>query len=87
MDTKHIAEKTAVVVKRMWHSPEVHAYINKESVGVVMSVDDFVRALVEQVFGDKTRLLMLTKSDAVVKALDAKDTILSEIKSATTHVV
>jgi hypothetical protein len=87
MDTRNIVPKTVVVVKRMWHSPEIHAFIDQTAVGAHMDLNDYTRALIEQLFGDKSRLMMLSKADALAKIFEAKDTILAEMKTTTANVV
>ena len=86
MDTTKIEHKERVVVRRNWHSPEILAFISPAGVGASMDLNDFCRALVEEVFKDKARLLMLSKSDALAKVLEAKDNIMHEMKMTTTHV-
>ena len=87
METKHIKAKTAVVVKRMWHNPEVQAYINDREVGAILPLNDFIRALVEEIYGDRNRLWMMSKTDFLHVAFDASDSIQQALKETTTHVV
>lgn len=87
METNHIAPKTVAVVKRKWHQPEIHAFITKQEVGAQMEINDFVRALVDEMYGEKNRYLNLTKAEALSKALAAKETVLHEMKLVTSHVV
>jgi hypothetical protein len=87
MDTRHIQPKTVVVVRRKWHSPEIHAFIDKEEVGAKMDVQDFVKALVTEMYTGKNRFIMLSKDAASGMALSAADSILNEMKSTTGNVV
>ena len=87
METNHIIPKTVAVVKRKWHQPEIHAFINKQEVGSMMEMNDFIRALVDEMYGEKNRFFNLTKAEALAKALEAKETILREMKLTTSHVV
>jgi hypothetical protein len=87
MDTKQIKPKTVVVVKRKWHNPEVSAYITTEEVGSKMQLNDFLRALTEEVYGKRSRFYVLSKSEFLDKALVATDTIQADMKETTAHVV
>ena len=87
METKHIVPKSVAVVKRMWHQPEIHAFITPKEVGAHMDTNDFVRALVEEMYGEKNRFLNLTKAEALAKLLEAKEKVLQEMKLVTSHVV
>jgi hypothetical protein len=87
MDIKHITPKTVIVVTRRWHRPEVLAYVNQAEVGAQMPVSDFIRALAEEVYGDRNRFVMLSRSEFLDKSLAAADSILATMKETTTHVV
>lgn len=78
--------RSRVVVRRMWHSPEIHAFVTHEHVGASMDLNDFVRCLVSETYGSKNRLLALSRADAVSKLLDATDVVLAEMKKTTTSV-
>lgn len=87
MDTKHIVPKTVVVVKRRWHNPDIVSFIDNHDVGSQMELTDFLRALVDEVFDGRSRLLMLSKDEALSKVLSASSEIQNEMKQATIHVV
>lgn len=87
MNTNNIVPKTFVSIKRMWHSPEIHAFIDHAEVGAKMEITDFVRALVEEIHGEKNRFFMLKKSDTLQSALAGADRILTEMKKETGKVV
>jgi len=83
----NIRPRTAVVVKRMWHSPEIHAFVDHKEVGAMMEITDFVRALVEEIYGDKQRLPFATKADVLSRAMTGTDRIMTAMKTTTAHVV
>jgi len=87
MDTRNITPKAIIVVKRRWHQPEVLAYINQNEVGAQMPVTDFLRALTEEVYDDRTRYVLLSKSEFLDKSLAAADSILAAMKETTANVV
>lgn len=87
MDTKQITPKATIVVKRRWHQPEVLAYVNQTEVGAMMPVQDFIRALAEDVYGDRNRFVMLSRSEYLDKTLAAADGILAAMKETTANVV
>lgn len=87
MDPNHITPRAKVVVSRRWHSPEIMAFVTKENVGAGMELSDFIRALVSDMFGDKNRMIMLSKGDVTASLLEASDSILQAMKDATVHVV
>jgi len=87
MDTRHITPKAIIVVKRRWHHPEVLAYVNQNEVGAQMPVSDFLRALVEEVYGNRNRYVLLSKSEFLDKTLAAADSILVGMKETTANVV
>ncbi len=87
MDTRHITPKATIVVKRRWHQPEVLAYVNQNEVGAQLPVSDFLRALAEEVYGDRNRYVLLSKSEFLDKSLTAADAILAAMKETTANVV
>lgn len=87
MDTNHIKSKAVIVVKRRWHQPEILAYVNKNEVGAQMQIADFLRALADEVYGDRNRFFMLSKAEFLEKALDSADEIQNAMKETTAHVV
>jgi len=87
MTTRNITPKAVIVVKRRWHHPEVLAYVNQAEVGAQMPVSDFMRALAEEVYGERNRYVMLSKSEFLDKTLSAADAILAAMKETTANVV
>ncbi len=87
MDTRNITPKATIVVKRRWHQPEVLAYVNQNEVGAQLPVSDFLRALVEEVYGNRNRYVLLSKSEFLDKSLAASDSILAAMKETTANVV
>jgi hypothetical protein len=87
MDTRQIKSKAVVVVKRRWHYPEIIAYVNTEEVGSQMQLSDFIRALAEEVYGDRNRFVLLSKAEFLQKALTAADNVQSAMKETTANVV
>ncbi len=87
MDAKQIKPKTVIVVKRKWHQPEILAYINQQEVGCQMLLTDFMRALTEEVYGDRTRFVLLSKSEFLDKVLSATSNIEGAMKETTAHIV
>lgn len=82
-----ITAKSRVVVRRLWHNPEIVAFIDTEAVGASMQVSDFVQCLIDELYGEKSTLLMLSKQAATVKLLLASEKIIHEMKQTTAHVV
>jgi len=87
MDTRQITPKATIVVKRRWHHPEVLAYVNQNEVGAQLPVSDFLRALAEEVYGNRNRYVLLSKSEFLDKSLAAADSILAAMKETTANVV
>jgi hypothetical protein len=87
MDTSQIKPKAVFVVKRMWHNPEIRAYIDKKEVGAQMQINDFVRALTEEVYGNKSRLFLLSKAEFFDKVSRATNNVQDAMKETTAHIV
>lgn len=87
LDTSLIEEKTVVVVRRLWHRPEIHAFISSEEIGAKMDLNDFIQALVEEIFDKKKRLWLLDRNEALGKAVRGATAIIDEMKNATGNVV
>lgn len=85
-DPRNLPSRNKVIVRRRWHSPEIHAFIDSTQVGASIDLQDFVRALVDEIFGEKNRMMLPTKAAVLEKALLASDEILLELKQATQHV-
>ena len=87
MDTKNIQNKTVVTVRRKWHLPEIHAFISNEEVGAKMDVYDFIKAVIIEMYGEKNRMLMLSKDAAIGLAVTSADSVITEMKQSTSMVV
>lgn len=87
MSTRTVAPKATIIVRRRWHQPEILAYVNQHEVGAKMQLQDFMRALTEEVYGDRSRYVMLSKSEFFDKIVTASDRILAEMKETTANVV
>ena len=79
-----MALKTKVVVSRKWHKPNVEAFIDHHEVGTNIDLEDFIKAVVEEV-GNPA--LLLTKAALQKQLLAATEKVLHEMKEATAKVV
>jgi len=52
-----------------------------------MDLQDFTRALIDEIYGESNRTFMATKADTLAKALEGVDKILAAMKSTTSNVV
>lgn len=79
-----MTNRTKIVVCRKWAHPDIEAYIQSDSVGARMTLDDFVGALAAEV-GEP--LMILTKKQLLDKLRAATEKVSAEMKQATKHVV
>ncbi len=58
--------ETMVVVSRQWNNPTITAFVDVAEVGAKMTLDEFLRTLVE-VNGNPSRQLIMTKAQLLSK--------------------
>jgi hypothetical protein len=75
--------KSVVVVSRFWNNPNILVWVNNESIGMGMKLDDFLVALSEEI-GNPA--FLLTKAQMLQKMRSVTPTIESEMKDATIKV-
>jgi len=63
---------------------EIKAFVDSEKVGAEISLDDFLKALVEELGNP---VMIMTKTQMLARMKQAADTALNEMKSATKFVV
>ncbi len=76
--------KTKVVVCRKWHNPSIETWVSNKEIGMAMSVDDYLTALVEEV-GNPT--MMFTKATLLAKLKSASPAVISGIKETSKEIV
>lgn len=75
--------KSVTIVSRKWNNPTIEAFMTIEEIGAVMSVDDVLVSMVEEM-GNPT--MMMTKKQLLAKMQAAWEAVSKEIKESTRHV-
>lgn len=69
-----------VVVSRKWNSPNITVFITDEEIGIAMSLDNWIEAVVSEI-GNPT--LMVTKAQLKDNLIKAAEAIATEMKQST----
>lgn len=67
----------ALTISRNWHEPTIQHTVNLESIGLTISLEDFVRALKEEL-GSPT--MIITKAQLSIRMDAAIARVISKIK-------
>ncbi len=76
--------KDAVTISRHWHNPAIHTVVTVDGIKMSVSLDDFVAALTEELYGAGR---WMTKSQLEQRVKAARSTIVERIKEESTKVV
>jgi hypothetical protein len=77
-------EKHSVVISREWNNPKILISVSSESIGIKMSLEDFLLA-VHTEMGNPT--FLVTKAALLEKLTLASDKVCAEMKSLTSKVI
>lgn len=66
-----------VTITRYWHNPEIITYINDREISLSVALDDFIKALIQEI-GSVT--LVVKQETFENRVNKAKDTVLKRIK-------
>jgi hypothetical protein len=76
-------ERSMVVISKHWHTPEINLTVNTEGLQLAMPLDDFCKALVQEVAHPA---FTLTKSGLEANLLTSMEKVISKMKEASVHV-
>lgn len=76
--------KEKVTVSRQWHHPEINIFVDTGCVGAGMSLQDFIKAMSDEV-GNPT--MLVTKTQLNIALNQAAERVIQEMKKKTAEIV